>query len=251
MASLERSDRCRDRRSTAKDGRERRVANDYLAEMDRRSADRNTRALRGLTKWLVGSRIVYTGRDAAARNCHLATALGGCGRTVGEAHRHPIPRSFRWSSSAVLVSLSPWGRCVVLAVTRASGRGHEGPHAHQVVRRETEGEHPTDPRSAAVAGLAQEADRLGPSEDPLDAPASEAALEIAGMARGPRVDRAATIGDVLSDVRGEALRTHRPDELRGVVRAVRNRGWPAGGEWPGSRAAARAPRHARRTRSPQ
>ena len=33
---------------------------DYLRELDRRAADRHARALRTLTKWLVGSTIVYT-----------------------------------------------------------------------------------------------------------------------------------------------------------------------------------------------
>jgi hypothetical protein len=54
-------------------------------------------------------------------------------------------------------------------------------HPHQVVGRQREGEHPSNPFHAAMARLAQAADSLEPTEDLLDAFAFLLTNRIAGM----------------------------------------------------------------------
>ena len=67
-------------------------------------------------------------------------------------------------------------------------RGHQIAHPDQVVGRQREGEHPSNPLQAAVAGLAQAADGLEPTEDLLDAFAFLLTNRIAGMTSGARID---------------------------------------------------------------
>jgi len=70
-----------------------------------------------------------------------------------------------------------------------SGRGGEQvAHSHEIVGRGCEGEHPADPRHAAMTGLAQEGDGLEPAEGFLDAFAPLLAQPVAGVAASAAVD---------------------------------------------------------------
>ena len=68
------------------------------------------------------------------------------------------------------------------------GRGRQIAHPDQVVGRQREGEHPSNPLHTAMASLAQAADRLEPTEDLLDAFAFVLTNHIAGMTSGARID---------------------------------------------------------------
>ena len=76
--------------------------------------------------------------------------------------------------------------------TRSSRRGDKFRDADEVVGGDGEREHPPTSGGAAVAGLAQAADRLDPAEDLLDPLAYPLADRVAGMARRAPVDRRAT-----------------------------------------------------------
>src|SRR2546425_3714841 len=77
---------------------------------------------------------------------------------------------------------------------------HKFPHSHQVVSRRREDEDPVHARRAAVAQLAQQADRLQPTEDLFDPFALLLADLIAGMARRASIDGRLAVGVVLGHV---------------------------------------------------
>src|SRR6266545_1862844 len=88
------------------------------------------------------------------------------------------------------------------------------PQADQVVGRCREGHDPIDKVAAAMAELAQTADRLQPAEDLLDQFPFLLTDRIARMPCGPLVDRAAL--DLLRDMRRDAERAHAGDETGDV-----------------------------------
>ena len=63
---------------------------------------------------------------------------------------------------------------------------------HQVVGGSDEGEHPADPSSATMTGLAKTAHCLHPAEHLLDALANAQADRVTGMARGAAINGGAT-----------------------------------------------------------
>src|SRR6185369_11353454 len=86
-----------------------------------------------------------------------------------------------------------------------SGRlRQQGAHADQVVRRGGEDEVPVDPPTAAMAQLPEQADRFHPTKALLDEFALALTDRVAGMARGPGIDRtpAAHRLGKLGDMRG-------------------------------------------------
>src|SRR6266850_5693399 len=103
------------------------------------------------------------------------------------------------------------GRRSAGAVMRGSrGPREQGAQADQVVRRGGEGDDPIDEFATAMPELAQTADGLQPAKDLLDQFPFLLADRVAGMPRGPLVDRAA--GNLLRDVRRDAERAHAGDE---------------------------------------
>lgn len=69
--------------------------------------------------------------------------------------------------------------------------GHQVSHAHQVVSRAPEGEHPVHLENAAVPNLAQQRDRLQPAETFFDPLVLDLADAIAFVPRRPLIDRTA------------------------------------------------------------
>jgi hypothetical protein len=70
------------------------------------------------------------------------------------------------------------------------GSRQQGAHAHQVVDRQGEGEHPLDSSHSAVTRLAQPRDGLEPTEDLFYPFALVLTYRVAGMAGGPCIDNA-------------------------------------------------------------
>src|SRR6266542_4518831 len=160
------------------------------------------------------------------RNAATTTpsGLGSCGTTVGKGVVHPFAAPSIVVTRPLLVSVRSSVRAGRVAAgggtPRSSARRQERAHPHEVIDREPEGEHPADAPLPAVLGLAHEADRLGPAEDPFGEAALALAHRIPGMASGPAVDRAAPAALVLADVRRDLLRAERGDERAGVVALV-------------------------------
>jgi hypothetical protein len=90
-----------------------------------------------------------------------------------------------------------------------------------------EGEHPTDSRSPSVAGLAQEAHGLHPTEDLFDDLAASLADRVAGVTGGALVDSTPPVRRVLGDVRGQVERTTTLDEALLVVASIAGGGGTA------------------------
>ena len=67
------------------------------------------------------------------------------------------------------------------------GCGQQVAHSDQVVSVQREGEHPADPRQAAMASFAQTRDRLEPTVDLFDSFALALTCGVARMAGGARV----------------------------------------------------------------
>src|SRR5678815_2017950 len=105
---------------------------------------------------------------------------------------------FAWPSDR------PWSR----------GPRQQRAQADQVVRRRREGDDPIDECPAAMAELAQPADRLQPPKDLFDQLPLLLADGIAGMPRGSLIDGAAR--DLLRDVRRDPQRAHARDEAGDV-----------------------------------
>jgi hypothetical protein len=94
-------------------------------------------------------------------------------------------------------SVWPYAAAVVLC-----GRGPQVADSHQVVNRQRKGEHPADPRDAAMASLAQASNGLEPTEDLFDPFALALTNRVAGMARGACVDSAVGLArDVRRDLK--------------------------------------------------
>src|SRR5712691_9453029 len=89
--------------------------------------------------------------------------------------------------------------------------------ADQVIDRQPEDEHPAYPCPAAVAHLAQQADRLEPAEDLFDSLAFPLAHPVAGVARGALIDRTRTIRRVLGHVRRHLEQPEGLDEVAAVI----------------------------------
>lgn len=85
--------------------------------------------------------------------------------------------------------------------TDSSCCGQKFLDANEIIGARGENEEPLHQPAAAMAGLAQAADRLHPTEAFLDALAFDRADAIAGMPGGARVDCRAAVGVVLRDVR--------------------------------------------------
>src|SRR5688500_14138939 len=82
------------------------------------------------------------------------------------------------------------------------------PPSHQVVRRRGEGDDPIDLSSTAMPKLPQQPDGLHPAEGLLDLLPTSLADRVARMAGGARIDRTATIGRVLRDMRRDTHLSH-------------------------------------------
>src|SRR5579884_762713 len=95
--------------------------------------------------------------------------------------------------------------------------GRQVAHPDQVVGSQREGEHPSDPLHAAMASLAQAADRLEPTEYLLDAFAFLLTNRIARMTSSARIDNS---GRFERDMRGYPVVAHLLNKLLGVVRFV-------------------------------
>src|SRR5690349_8153237 len=136
-----------------------------------------------------------------------------------------------------LKSRRGWGMGLVAALVRADRRSARGSaavapscdggllqqlgHPEQVVGAADEVCPQSGPLTAAVAGLAQPTDRLGPAEDLLDPLPTPLTDRIPGMPRRAGVDHGAAVpGDALRDVRRDPQRTHVGDELLRIVRFV-------------------------------
>ena len=75
-------------------------------------------------------------------------------------------------------------------------------HPDQIVGRQREGEHPSDPSDSAVARLAQASDGLEPAEDFFDAFAFLLADHIAGMTSGALIDDAGLLAARYAELPG-------------------------------------------------
>src|SRR5215472_15094566 len=130
----------------------------------------------------------------------------------------------------------PAASALVVATRRGAGGAAPGyrsswglgqvADADQVVRRQAEDEHPTDPGAAPVARLAQQPHGLEPAEDLFDALAGPLAHLVAGVARGARIDRTRPIRGVLGDVRRHLKQPERLDEVPSVIALVGAHGDP-------------------------
>src|SRR5215470_11121624 len=106
-------------------------------------------------------------------------------------------------------------------------RPGEIPNAEQVVGCQPEEKHPADPSEPAVTRLTQQRYRLEPAEDLFDAFARTLAEGVAGMPRRARIDRAATLGGVLGQVRRDAERAQRIAPAASTTAASRSALAPA------------------------
>src|SRR5438876_8758433 len=94
---------------------------------------------------------------------------------------------------------------------------HQLPHSHQVVSRSRKDKDPVHECGAAMAQLAQQADRLQPAEDLLNPFALLLTNLIAGMTRGASVDGRLAISVVLGHVWRHLPLAQFLHEVMGVV----------------------------------
>src|SRR6266851_299952 len=105
-------------------------------------------------------------------------------------------------------------------VPRSSRRLGEVAEADQIVDRQAEDEHPVHASPAAMARLAQQADRLEPAEDLFDALAFPLAHSVAGVTRGASIDRTRPVRGVLRHVRRHLDQPEGLDEVPRVIAFV-------------------------------
>ena len=94
-------------------------------------------------------------------------------------------------------------------------------HAHQIVGRASEGEHPVHLENPAMPNLAQQRDRLQPAETFFDSLPLDLADAIAFVPRRPRINRAATAPPiVLRHVRRDSQVPALGHEIQRVIAFV-------------------------------
>src|ERR1700758_4048022 len=115
-------------------------------------------------------------------------------------------RGFRWGFASWLTLQTDSSRCCQHLRNTSEVVGCGGEH-----------EEPLDQAAATMPGLAQTADRLDPPEWFFDPLALDRADAIAGMPGRARVDRRATVGVVLRDMRRAAALAATGDKVGGVI----------------------------------
>ncbi len=93
-------------------------------------------------------------------------------------------------------------------------------HSHQVVDRQSKGEHPAHPCDSTMTSLAQSGDSFEPAEDLFDPFALALTYRVARMAGGAGIDRAVGLA---RDVRGDLMVAQLRNELLAVSNRRNNR----------------------------
>jgi hypothetical protein len=150
------------------------------------------------------------------------TPLAGCGKTwVNETEAPHIRSPKRSLLIRAERTVHPKARCGPRGRWRhrvGSCRGlHERPHPHQVVDGCREGEQPADSRHAPEFDLAQQSHRLQPAEDFFHPFALLLMHSIAGVPRGPAINRTGTVCRMLGHMGHDLHRLQILDELMGVI----------------------------------
>ncbi len=110
----------------------------------------------------------------------------------------------------------PWESC----------HGFQCAHPHEVVHGGRKGEHPPDPRHAAIAGLAQQSNGFHPTKDLFHTFPFAPTHRIAWMARRPTIDGTRSPAGMLGDMRGYVQLTQLSDEVTGIIVLVSAQGDP-------------------------